>query len=189
MRPSELIGLLGGTFRENFADDLAARILAADAEAALYAAATSGHPDLSAPVRHKVLFRSAYVLERIYFTVPERFRPFEAGFLERDFIACTDASARRHFAKIMADLLERRLAEPHGRPALQTLERIAEAAAEWTSAPTTKVAVRVWTVEILRICRPQVGWVAEMWDDLLEMLVHDATPGIAARLRRDWRKA
>ena len=190
MTPEALIPLLSGHFHENFADTVAARILAEDAAETLYAAATSKHTELPAAVRHKVLFRSAYVLERIFFAAPERFRLFEARFVEHDFSACDDASARRHFAKIMAHLLPRMLAASPDcfYPSPPYLDHIAEAAAEWVAAPGAKVGMQVWAVEILRCCRPHVGWVAEMWDDLLEMLSAEATPGIASRMRRNWRR-
>lgn len=43
--------------------------------------------------------------------------------------------------------------------------------------PGTKVAVRIWAVEVLKHCRERVGWVAEAWDDLVETMAHGATPG------------
>ena len=81
----------------------------------------------------------------------------------------------------MADLLERY--EPDG----DALERIAETAAEWAVDPEAKVAVKVWAVEVLKHCRERVGWVAESWDDLVEALALDATPGIESRMRKSWK--
>ena len=82
----------------------------------------------------------------------------------------------------MADLLGRYVPEPGA------LERIAEAAAEWAVDPGSKVAVKVWAVEVLCRCRDRVGWVAESWDDIVEAVAADATPGLACRLRKSWRK-
>ena len=65
---------------------------------------------------------------------------------------------------------------------------IAEAAAEWAVDPGSKVAVKVWAVEVLCRCRDRVGWVAESWDDIVEAVAADATPGLACRLRKSWRK-
>lgn len=73
----------------------------------LYRVATSPYANLPKPARHKAAFRSAYVLEKIYFAAPDAFMPFAGAFCDRDFPACTDRSAQRHFAKIMADLLGR----------------------------------------------------------------------------------
>ncbi len=188
MTSGTLIALLSGRFHANFADSLAVRILAEDAVGLLYDTATCEHPELPAAIRHKVLFRSAYILERIFFAAPECFRPFEVRFVEQDFSACNDASSRRHFAKIMAHLLPQILAKPSSDFMSPSLDAIAGAAADWVAAPGAKVGMQVWAVEILLCCRPHVGWVAEMWDDLLEMLSAEATPGIASRMRRNWRK-
>lgn len=107
--------------------------------------------------------------------------PHAETFCRRDFPACGDPSARRHFAKIMADLLCRVHPDP------DVLERIAGAAAEWAVDPAAKVAVRVWAVEVLKRCRGRVAWVDEIWDDLLETQALTASPGIESRLRRSWR--
>ena len=133
------------------------------------------------PVRHKIRFRAAYVLERLYFTAPEHFMPHAEAFCRRDFPACGDPSARRHFAKIMADLLRR------VHPDSDVLDGVAGAAAEWAVDPAAKVAVRVWAVEVLKRCRGRVAWVDEIWDDLLETQAQTASPGIESRLRRSWR--
>ncbi len=182
MTREDLIRLLSERFYDNFADETARAVLGADAVDLLYAVAVDPHPELPKPVRQKVLFRGAYVLERIYFTAPERFMPHAGEFCRRDFPACANASARRHFGKIMADLLGRYEPEP------EALDRIAEAAAEWVVDPATKVAVRIWAVEVLKGCRDRVGWVAESWDDIVEAMEQDATPGIECRMRKSWRK-
>ena len=165
MTDADLVKLLSERFYENFADEAARAVLGADAVDRLYAVTVDPHPELPKSVRHKVLFRGAYVLERIYFTVPECFMPHAGEFCRRDFPACADASVRRHFGKIMADLLGRYEPEP------ETLDRIAEAAAEW--------AVR---------CRGRVGWVDESWDDIVGAMAVDPTPGIECRMRKSWRK-
>lgn len=182
MTREDLIRLLSERFYDNFADETARAVLGADAVDLLYAVAVDPHPELPKPVRQKVLFRGAYVLERIYFTAPERFMPHAGEFCRRDFPACANASARRHFGKIMADLLGRYT------PESGDLERIAEAAAGWAVSPEAKVAVKVWAVEVLKRCRERVGWVAESWDDIVEAMEQDATPGIECRMRKSWRK-
>ena len=181
MTREALIKLLSERFYGNFADETARLVRDADAVGLLYEVATSPHPELPKPVVQKVLFRGAYVLERSYFTVPERFMPRAAVFCRRDFPACADPSARRHFGKIMADLLGRY------EPDAGVLGRIAETAADWAVDPGTKVAVKVWAVEVLKHCRERVGWVAESWDDIVETMALDATPGIESRMRKSWK--
>ena len=178
MTEADLIRLLSERFHGNFADETARRVRDAGAVDLLYEVATAPHPELPGPVRQKVLFRGAYVLERIYFDAPEAFMPRAESFCRVDFAACANASAQRHFGKIMADLLLR------FRPSDGALGRIAEAAAEWAVDPSSPVAVKVWALDVLDRCRGRVAWVAETWDDLLETLAREATPGIACRVGR-----
>lgn len=178
MTRDEVVRMLSGRAGENFAGEMARRVVAADAVATLYAVATDPAAVLPRPLREKVAFRSAYVLERLYFRWPERFMPHAERFCERDFAAASGMSARRCFGKIMADLLRR------FRPSDDAAERIAEAAAEWLADPSSPVAVKVWAFEVLEHCRGRVAWVDGSWNDLLDLFARNATPGITCRLRR-----
>lgn len=182
MTRRELIALLVGDFSAQFADRVAAVVLRADAVEQLYALVAEPCGDLPADVRHKLAFRGAYVLERICFGDRDRFEPFVDRFCRVDFHACTDPGARRHFGKIMADLLAR------FSPASEVWAAIAETAAEWAVDPAAKVAVRIWALEILKICRAHVSWVAESWDDLVALQAEASTPGILARVRNNWKQ-
>ena len=182
MMEAELIKCLSERFYSDFADTVARRVRDAGAVGLLYEVVTSRYEGLPRAVRHKVAFRGAYVLEKIYFDAPEAFMPRAESFCRVDFAACANASAQRHFGKIMADLLGRYAPEPGD------LERIAETAAGWAVSPEAKVAVKVWAVEVLKRCRERVGWVAELWDDIVETMAHDATPGIEVRMRKNWRE-
>ena len=181
MTRDELMTLLSERWQEHFADEAASRVLDAGAVEDLYGLVTSPLSEIPKPLRHKLLFRGAYVLERIYFRDRSVFAPYAEDFCRLAFPACTDPSARRHFGKIMIDLLE------HDGPDAPTLDRIAETAAEWAADPSTKTAVRIWAVEVLKRCRGRVAWVEEVWNDLLELQSAGATPGIESRMRRSWR--
>ena len=181
MTRDELLRSLSGRFGARFADRTASDVLRADAVDLLYALATEPRSEWPAEVRHKLAFRSAWVLERICFGARERFEPFVERFCRVDFHACADPSARRHFGKIMTDLLAR------FSPAPDIWEAIAETAAEWAVDPAAKAAVRVWAVEVLKACRAHVPWVADSWDDLLETQLHASSPGLFARLRNSWK--
>ena len=181
MTEAELIKCLSERFYSDFADTVARRVRDAGAVGLLYEVVTSRYEGLPRAVRHKVAFRGAYVLEKIYFDAPDSFLPYAGLFCRTDFPACADPSARRHFAKVMADLLGRYA------PESGDLERIAETAAGWAVSPEAKVAVKVWAVEVLKRCRERVGWVAELWDDIVETVALDATPGIESRMRKSWK--
>lgn len=170
----------GGSLRD-FAAAWRRRICAAQAAELLYEVATDSHPMLSRPLRHRILFRSAYVLERICFEEPAHFAPCIVRFCRSGFHACADSGAQRSFAKIMAHLLATGCPDP------QSLEPIAQTAMAWALDPRSKPAVRIWAVEVLKRCRKRVEWVAASWEDLLETLARDATPAVEARMRSGWR--
>ena len=117
-----MIEALSNRWREHFADEMARRICDAEAVGVLYRLVTEPLEGIPTPLRHKLLFRGAYVLERIYFTDRTAFLPHAEAFCRRDFAACSDPSVRRHFGKIMTDLLER------ARPDAASLDGIAETA-------------------------------------------------------------
>lgn len=184
MTEEELIGALSDRWQEHFADEMARRVCAAEAVGVLYRIAAD--PDdrlgtLPKPARRKIGFRAAYVLERVCMRSWAAFQPCGEDFCRRAFPACTDPSARRHFGKIMIELLQRMQPDP------EVLERIAETAAEWAVEPGSKVAVRVWAMEVLKACRGRIGWGDESWEDLVEAQAAGASPGIGSRLRRSWR--
>ncbi len=181
MTRDELIRSLTGDFGARFADRVASDVLRADAVGLLYALAAEPCMELPADMRHKLAFRGAYVLERICFGDRKRFEPFVERFCRVDFHACTDPGARRHFGKIMTDLLSR------FSPAPEIWDAIAETSAEWAVDPAAKTAVRIWAVEVLKACRTRVPWVADSWDDLLETQLGASSPGLLARLRNSWR--
>lgn len=182
MTREELIACLSGAYHADFAAALARRVCEDHALGLLYEAAAVPPRDLPQSVRRKVRFRGAYVLERCYFGCPAQFAPYADRFCREDFPVCDDPSARRHFAKIMAHLLQRQV------PDRGTLNRIAEAAAQWAIDPRTKPAVRVWAVEVLKCCREWIEWVAAVWPDLLETLARVPAPAIENRMRKSWRK-
>lgn len=178
MTRDELVRMLSGRAGEDFAGEMARWVVEADAVATLYVVATDPAAILPRPLREKIAFRSAYVLERLYFRWPEHFMPHAERFCERDFAAASGMGVRRCFGKVMADLLR------WFRPSDEVVERIAEAAAEWLSDPSSPVAVKVRAFEVLERCRDRVAWVDGAWSDLLDLFARNATPGITCRLRR-----
>ena len=106
MTRGELAGLLMGPFGADTADRTARRVCAEDGDGVvgeLYRLATQPDEGLPRPLRRRVLFRGAWVLERIYFGARDRFMPHAGSFCRRDFAAASDPGRRRLFAKIMAD--------------------------------------------------------------------------------------
>lgn len=181
MTVEELKTLLTGCRSSDLVREAARKVCEAKAVGTLCELVTGEMAALPKSLRHTLFARGAYVLETAYFADRAAFAPYAGDFCRRGFPACSDASARRHFGKIMADLLGR------SRSDRQTLERIAATAADWIVDPAAKVAVRVWAMEVLKHCRGRVDWVDECWPDLVEMLTVGASPGIESRIRRCWR--
>lgn len=129
--------------------------------------------------RAKVAFRAAYALECAFLIAPERFTPYLNAFLKA-FPTVKNRSVHRHFGKIMAILLQTKRLIPMPEQA----SLIAETAALWLSDPKSRVAVKVWALEIIKLLAPQVTWVAEIFPDAIGMLSIDPTPAMTVRLKR-----
>ena len=84
MTEAELVKSLSERFYSDFADTVARRVRDAGAVELLYRVATSSYANLPKPAGHKAAFRSAYVLEKIYFAAPDVFMPFVGAFCDRD---------------------------------------------------------------------------------------------------------
>ena len=130
--------------------------------------------------RAKVAFRAAYALENAFFIAPERFSPYLNIFIKA-FPMVKNRSVHRHFGKMMATLLHTKRLEPTSEQA----SSIAETAALWLSDSKSRVAVKIWALEILKLLTPQVDWVAELLPDAIGMLSQNPTPAIRVRLRHD----
>ena len=135
---------------------------------------------LSTIDRAKVAFRAAYALENAFFIDQEL---FIAKYIDRfmeTFTLIKNSSAHRHFGKIMATLLHtQRL-----KPTIEQASFIAETTAQWLADPKSRVAVKIWALEILNLLAPQVEWVNELLPDAIGLLSINPTPGIRVRLRR-----
>ncbi len=179
---NEIISLINTSYYENYAVTLTKEVIKLNGGvAALYSLATDNSLNLPKPQKEKAMFRSAYTLEYIYFHHHSLFKPFELQFFE-DFPKTINPSVRRLFAKMMVSHLSKlkNCATP------EQLEAIAQSAAEWVADSKTRVAVKVWAMEILKILRDEILWINEIWTDLVEILKSNATPAIECRMRRNF---
>ena len=99
-----------------------------------------------------------------------------------DLPICYQAGERRHFAKIMAHVLKSYTPTP------AQCESIASAAAQWVEDPTSKMAVKIWSMDLLSRLRCDVEWLHEMCDDLVGLMSLHPTLPVQVALRR-WRVA
>ena len=59
---------------------------------------------------------------------------------------------------------------------------------EWIIDPKTKVAVVIWSMEILKALRPHIYWIEQSWEDIVENVVSRNTPAIQSRIKNSWSK-
>lgn len=174
-----LIELMLLRYCKDFVGNTAAKVIELNCVDELYSLATDNTLALPRVLKQQVIFRSAYTLEYIYINHPNLFIPFRERFLT-DFVLCQNSRAKRHFSKIMTDILS------HHTPQMKQMESIAETAAEWVSDPKVRVAVKIWAMSILKTLKPKVEWLDEIWLDLEEMMKNSATPAVEVRLKRGW---
>ncbi len=166
----------------NYAAEASAKILAlSGGMEQLYAIATDTSVPLSNKKAQQLTFRAAYTLEYICFNHAEIFAPYLERFME-DFPHCVNHSARRSFAKSMAHILKSHT------PTQRHAEAIAQSAALWISEPNTKVAVMVWSINVLALLRPRIEWLDDdAWSDIEAVIMKSPSPALECRKRRGWK--
>jgi len=132
--------------------------------------------------REQIAFRSAYIFETLYFKDNSVLRLFKDNFVSF-FAEITNESAKRHFGKILTDILKKELI--HFTENEQEL--LAQTVASWAVAPHTRVVVQIWAFEILALLQEKGKIDAETIGYLLEILTQNSTPAIKCRLKR-WNK-
>ena len=130
----------------------------------------------------RVEFRAAYVLEYIYFYDNNLLTPFYDKFFYL-FPKVTNGSTKRHFAKILTDILKNN----RYRGDIDRIDDIAAACVEWIIDKKVRVAVKVWAVESLILLREDVNWLPEMFNEVLDQLSVNPSSGLKVRLSR-WRE-
>ena len=130
----------------------------------------------------RIVFRISWALEWAYFYEPAAFLPHVPAFL-RNFGAVTNASAHRHYAKILSHLIRSGLYVPTAGEG----EAIAATCFDLLIAPAARPAVQVWCMEILADLAAGLPWVRE---ELPATLRHrlGTSPGFDVRASRILRR-
>ncbi len=175
----KLINFILACYHENFSQEAAAMVINLNAINEIYLLATDYSIELSKAKKQALIFRAAYTLEYIYFNHHELFKPHIENFIN-DFPLCNNESAKRHFTKIMADLLSDHI------PTVEQMNKIGESASAWIIKPKVKVAVKIGSMAVLKLLYPHLPWLRDMWKDLNIIATSNATPAIQVRIKRDW---
>ncbi len=177
-----IIEIIRSGLYKNYSEIVSKEVLSIGPEALeeLYLLATDNKLMLPKSKKDFIVFRSAYVLEYIYFNSPQYFEPFIPRLII-DYCSCENASVQRIFSKMLAHIIKS--------TQLTDIEadRIAQASVEWISKQETKVAVKVWVMSILVQIKSQVDWLEEIWEDLEDMLKSTASAGLLVRIKRKWK--
>jgi hypothetical protein len=164
-------------FTPNYANNWAAQVLSTRSlDTLIELIEESGKIGLSKKDLEKVEFRSAYILEYVYFKEPESIIPYLKRFFEM-FPAVTNGSRRRHFAKIGFFVIKRGYS-PHN------IEAIATACADWIIDLNTRVAVKIWALDILIEFTKTEKWIKDLLSEVIESLSKNPSAGMTVRLRR-----
>lgn len=112
----------------------------------------------------RVAFRASWALEWSYFHDRERCRPHIPKFLD-NFMRCNHRSVHRHYTKMLCDMLRQGIVTP----SQAQKEEIAGRSFDFLIDPETKVAVKVWCMEILADLSTDLPWVGEHLADTVRM--------------------
>lgn len=126
---------------------------------------------------HNVAFHAAYALEATYEMDRESFARAYGRRFVADFPRVTDPSVQRHYAKIMSDLLQRRLVAPAGRE----VDDIIEKSFDMLISETAKPAVKVWAMEVLYLMSDRRDWVAGALYETIQDITADCGAGLGNR--------
>ena len=175
-REQLLEGCLTG-FGANFAAIWADKVISTQSLPLLWGLILEcGKLGLSKADTDKLEFRLAYILETVYCKKPTLFVPYLNAFFTL-FPTVTNGSMRRHFAKICF-LAIKKGNYPHN------VEAIATSCADWIIDPQTRIAVKVWALDILYTLAKTEKWVKELLLDIITSLSNNPSPGMTVRLRR-----
>ncbi|OFY45093.1 MAG: hypothetical protein A2X18_14260 [Bacteroidetes bacterium GWF2_40_14] len=188
MTKQDIITLLTADFYEGFAEQCGKIIIEQQGVDALFGLLTDtivifNVAGMKKDALSRIGFRAAYALDYIYFSNNKVFDKYYQNFFFI-FPLVTNESTKRHFAKVMADILakDNYLAE------LADYESVASACVDWIINEKVRVAVQVWAVECLIRLKGRVGWVPDILDDILDKLSINPSPGMIVRLR-GWRNS
>lgn len=180
MNKDEIVKVLYDRFYGNFASEVASKIIETNSFDDLwYIHVHYRDLDLTKSQREKVAFRSSYVIEKIYFTDFEIFRPRINEFFK--FITTIENhSMMRHYAKICTNLLLRGfIPDPQN--------ELANTLIKWSVDPKIKVAVKIWAVDSMLLLRKYEESINDYLPDILDSLSIEYKASIACRMRK-WRE-
>jgi hypothetical protein len=144
--------------------------------------------DLCLDKNTQVAFHAAWILEQYCFTDFEYFYPHFRYFADK-FPAVTNASVKRHFAKILAHVFQ----QPK-HPLQMAVwkiagsEAVAQALFEWLVDPAVRPGVKIWCIDNLAVLSEHHPWIREELLPTIEAQLPDAGAALLVRVRKFLRR-
>jgi hypothetical protein len=132
--------------------------------------------------RQQIVFRSAYIFEKLYFSNPAILKHPKLDFLELVFMVKNE-SAMRHFSKILTDALEKGIINLTEEEEDQLLSLLTL----WCTEPKIRVAVKVWAYEAIIHISKKNKTAQEVLRGLLDLFLENPGPAILSRMKK-WQK-
>jgi hypothetical protein len=133
--------------------------------------------------RQQIVFRSAYIFEKLYFVNPSIILDQKLNFLELIFILKNE-SAMRHFSKILTDALARGIIKLTAQEEMQLLSLLTK----WCTEAKIRVAVKVWAFEAIIHISKKNKTAQEVLGGLMDLFIQNPGPAILSRMKK-WQKS
>ena len=133
------------------------------------------HPDKN------IAFRAAWILENLFLQNPESYLP-DLDYLIFRVPDVKHASCQRHYAKILMHITAKK-APPAILAILDTidLEAIVEKCFDWMIGAKVKIAVKVFSAEVLFNLKDRYPWIKDELINQIQFLMRNGTAAIQSR--------
>ncbi|TSJ39456.1 hypothetical protein FO440_17075 [Mucilaginibacter corticis] len=131
-----------------------------------------------------IAFRAAWLLENVFLQYPEVYLP-DLDYLLSKINLVKSAGAKRHYAKIVMHITDRRAQEIIKEKVNELdLESTITQLFDWMIDPEIKIAVKAFAAEALFNLRHHYYWITEELANQLQFLMRDGTAAIQSRGKR-----
>jgi hypothetical protein len=131
--------------------------------------------------KKEIAFRSAWILETVYFKNPVGFVHYLNAFNDA-YCLQTNLSCQRHFTKIMMDITS--FKNEAYRLFNLNFEPVTDTTFEWLIDPKTPVAVQANCLDILYNLSRHYDWIKEELISQTEFLLRDGSAALQSRGKR-----
>lgn len=137
--------------------------------------------DLTFYANKDIAFRAAWILENLFLKEPEIYGQ-DLKYLLSRVPEVQHPSCQRHYAKILMHLSTKKASEIISKKLQEiNLEPVVEKCFDWMIDPKVKVAVKVFSAQVLYNLSERFPWVKDELANQIMFLMKDGTAGIQSR--------